>query len=72
MKTEMIELSEKDFENATKAKANTGYLGAGDPLLDLGKASSFAYENKTCRVFGLLYLIVPPKPLDVLLVSTKH
>ena len=55
MKTEMIELSEKDFENATKAKANTGYLGAGDPLLDLGKASSFAYENKTCRVFNVIF-----------------
>ncbi len=55
MKKEMIQLSEKDYERAVSAKANTGYIGAGDALLDLGKASSFGYENKTCRSFDLRF-----------------
>lgn len=51
----MIDLSEKDFERAAAAKADTGYIGAGDALLDLGKASSFGYENKTCRSFNITF-----------------
>lgn len=55
MERNMIKLSEKDFENATSARANTGYVGAGDALLDLGKASSFGYENNTCRSFNIKF-----------------
>lgn len=55
MKREMIELSEQDFERAVSAKANTGYVGAGDALLDLGKASSFGFENNTNRKFDIKF-----------------
>lgn len=55
MKREMIKLSEEDFERATNAKADTSYVGAGDPLLDLGKASSFATENNTNRRVQIIF-----------------
>lgn len=55
MTRKMIQLSEQDFEKALAAKANTGYVGAGDALLDLGKASSFGYENKTGRFIDLKF-----------------
>ena len=55
MKAEMIKLSERDYENALNAKADTGYVGAGDALVNLGKASSFAYENKTGKIVDLKF-----------------
>ncbi len=54
MSKKMINLSEEDFKRASDAKVDTGYVGAGDPLLDMGKASSFATENNTNRRFQII------------------